>query len=242
VELSPIPRILWRRRVLVGLGVLVAVVSALLSHRHHGDAYRAVTTVLVDTPRSQLADVLPRGGETIAPRATLLGELLAREEAVSAIAERAGVPDGELAVSGPSAAGPIAVSRLSEDAVDAVRPRGPYTVFVWGDPAISALTIVAQAPDPAQAERLASAAAGSLQALAERAEPQRPGNAVVEVLGAPQATPVAAGRGTRGAALLGLGIWALWCLGIVVLDASRRRLSRAGGPASRRAASSPSPS
>jgi len=104
METVKILRVLWRRRLLVGLVVLAAVATgAILAYEpsfppqtRQYDVGVANGRLLVDTPRSQVVDVAPRGSETLGARAGVLAALMAEGTAKEAIARRAGLPPDEL--------------------------------------------------------------------------------------------------------------------------------------------------
>lgn len=253
MELASILQVLWRRRLLTICGVVLAVAMGVASSykvsllppslQSHDVGTIAVARVLVDTPRSLLADPHPSGTETISTRAALLGELLASDEVAAQIATAAGVASSKLAVLGPDSSEPIAVTPLSQGAAQAALPREPYVITVEADPFVSTVSVVAEAPDPDSARRLAEAATSAMGSLARGADPEQTGGVSIQPLGEPAIEAAPAGQGLKRAALVALIVGVLWISALVARDGIvRRRLSRAPQPSASPSVSRPSPS
>jgi hypothetical protein len=231
MESVGILRVLWRRRVAVALGcLLAAVVGALAMDRaspapsfFQGSAPSsyALQRVLVDTPQSLVVDARPKGAASIGPRAVLLGALLASDEAKAAIARDVGLRPSAIAVVGPGAAAPQVVTPLAEQATEVAHPREPYVVTVSEDPNLPILSILATAPGPRQARTLAEAGADALGSLARQA-PIAGGEMAIKPLGHPEVGAMTAGAANLKAAAAAIAILVLWCCAVVVFDGFAR--------------------
>src|SRR3954464_12220890 len=79
MELVPVVRLLWRRRLPLAAGLLVAAVLAFVGGRTSAPSSGVASTrVSLDTPKSMLVDTTPAGATTLAWRAALLPHLGAR--------------------------------------------------------------------------------------------------------------------------------------------------------------------
>ena len=95
-------RNLWRRRMLVAVAGFVAFAAGwlfafgpALSFPPKPRGYTvgvATANLLVDTPRSQVIEVAPKGSDTLAARANVLANLMVDGGIKDAIAKRAGLP------------------------------------------------------------------------------------------------------------------------------------------------------
>lgn len=217
--------VLWRRRIVVFIGLLLtAGVAALGIQRSSGAASASsLSRVLVDTPSSLVADARARGAATIYTRARLIGNLIATDEARAAIAARAGLDGGELAVAAPgSGAPPEVITPLAEQAIEVARPRAPYLVSVEVAPELPILAIDAFAPTRAEAEQLGTATIAALPAVA-RAAPGGGSAVAIEPLGEAEVTLKPAPQGRAKALIGALLLLLFWCIGCVVFDGVARR-------------------
>jgi hypothetical protein len=222
--------VLWRRRIAVAIGILLAAGVAVLGIQRGSGAASAssLNQVLIDTPSSLVADARARGAMTIYTRARLIGNLIATDGARSAIADRAGIDAAELAVAAPgSGAPPEAITPLAEQAIEVARPRAPYLVSVEVAPELPILTIAAAAPTREQAEKLGAATIAALPGVA-RAAPGGGSAVAIEPLGQPEVTLKPAPKGRAKVVIEAMMLLLFWCIGCVVLDgAARRRRGRA---------------
>jgi hypothetical protein len=170
METVNILRLLWRRRVLVGCVVAVAVgVGLALSYSftlppqsRQYEVGQAGGRILVDTPDSQVVDIAPKGSETLGARASVLAALMTEGEAKAAIAKRAGLEPDQLQGYSESVAASQPASSPPPDGPDI----NLLTTRVVRDADGVQLPIIefeAQAPNPAAAAKLASAAVAGLR-------------------------------------------------------------------------------
>ncbi len=191
---------LWRRRIVVGIALIVSVFLGLmvafkvtpglppkLTPRAH-EIGLASTRVLINTPNSIVADLNPAGGDSLATHAQLLGNLLSSDRVHDAIAKSAGLAPTELTIS-PLAVGGVIQTPL---AVTAPAPVGASSVSVNADPLLPLINIKATAPTPTQAAALANGSVRVLQSYiqtvaADRGHPDlaRPGDHVARLRGGP---------------------------------------------------------
>jgi hypothetical protein len=233
-------RVLWRRRIVIAIGALLAIAAAVVGiQRGAGAAPTAssLTKVLIDTPNSLVADAQARGAGTIYIRARLLANLIVDDEAKAAVAQRAGLRPSELAIVGPGAAAPPAViTPIAEQAIMVARPTQPYLVSVEVAPDLPIISIDANAPDRDQAVKLGGAAVDTLSSVAQGA-PGVGGSVAIEQLGRPLITIKAAPSGKTKAVGGALALFVFWCLACVLFDSvvQRRDLRRGEWPDTHRA-------
>lgn len=171
MELLALLRLLWDRRMLVAIGIVLAVAVGLLAGRHRaatGSSALGSTRMVLDTADSQLVEAAPNGATTLSIRAELLADALSTDKGTARVAQAAGVPVGQLAVLGPAAT--TSVPQVSTPLVTAITsvataPRSPYVVDLLADGMTPIISVAAYAPDRSRARKLAAAAAGALQSL-----------------------------------------------------------------------------
>lgn len=251
MELIGIFSLLWARRLVMGLGLVVAVAAGLLALRvtspgPGAPTWVASTGVLIDTADSQLVNVDPPGVDVLPTRAYLLADLMASNPLEAQVAREAGIPASQLEVLGPSSrAGPPVLTPLeTETAKFADLAHGRYVLNLYADGESSLISIDAQAPDAARATTLAGAAISVLKsslspsqsspapsqsspaaksAAGRQATPAQ--SYVVTTLGPTRATQAIGPSGRRLVAAIGsLVVFALWCAGIVLFSGLARRM------------------
>ena len=177
---------LWRRRLIVAVGLCVAFMAALLiTYRlssvippqiesRHYQAGIASTELLVDSPRSQVVDL---GGENevggdmlgtatdligLSTRAHLIANLMANSPLKERIAGAAGIAQQRLVVTEPSGDGPDPTALPAPKTT--VRDDRRTTVMDLSvNETLPIISISVRAPDAATARRAASAAASELR-------------------------------------------------------------------------------
>lgn len=230
--------VLWKRRIAVAIGALLAIVVAAVGIQRGAGSVSTVSSsskVLIDTPKSLVADARARGAGTIYTRARLVGNLIADDDAKAAVARKAGLQPSELAIAGPGAAAPPdAIAPLAEQAIAVAKPIAPYLISVEVAPSLPIVSISATAPDRDQAVRLDRAAVETLSSVASEA-PGGGSSVAIRRLGRPLIATKAAGGGMAKPVAGALALFALWCLGCVLFDgvARRRKLRGAEWPDAR---------
>jgi len=244
MELVTILRVLWDRRIALGVGALAAIAVAVLGGAGvslgplgaiAGQQVTAVVSgsVVVDTSDSEIVHVKPKAAETLAMRATLWADLLASEAAVERIARDARIAPDQLAVLGPSTRlePAVATPLLTRASAAALAVREPNVLRVYSNQELPIVALEASAPDAQRARLLMDAAVEALRSQAAPARTDASPPFVVEPLAAPRTTEILGGSRRRIFALAGgVAVFGLWCGAIVVLAGiarGRRRIAAA---------------
>jgi len=148
MELVALLRILWRRRVYVALGLVLALAVGFAASR--GETRQlgiASTRVVIDTVDSQLVDAEPVGADTLAWRAALLGDLMGSDAGRPRIAYSMGIPEKDLAVVAPHLNEPPKNTPAARRAAEAgAITTQPYVVAIQADGPLPIIDIDATAP------------------------------------------------------------------------------------------------
>jgi hypothetical protein len=231
MELVRIFRVLLRHRILMGLGVVVAVaVGVLAMGGKQQFTGVAGARVLLDTRASLVADSTSKGSAAVTSRVALLADLMASDRVSAAIAARAGVRSDQLAILGPSVDAPkvqvplversfaAAVAAARQDDLISVRP------FLGGVPIIA---INASARDAARARKLADAAVSALGDETVALTGHGRQGLVATQLGHTSSRTVAGGApGRMRAMAAAIAVFVLWCMAIVIGSGIVRELRR----------------
>ena len=236
MQLYAILNELWRRRIIVGIALVVSVLIGLmvafrvspglppkLAPRAHQVGV-ASTRVLINTPSSIVADLNPAGGASLSTHAQLLGNLLSSDQVHNAIAKSAGLAPTDLTIS-PLAVGGVIPTPL---AVSAPAPVGASSVSVNADPLLPLITISATAPTPKQAAALANGSVTVLQSYiqtvaADEGIPasRRP---VITSLGSAVGLPSTSGPSKMYSAFAIILLFGLSCYVILVVTGGKARI------------------
>ena len=247
MELLTVGRVLLRRRLSVAVGLILAAgvgagIGGVLPLYHSASARRdwqGLAIVLVDTKAPLLATTTPSGADTITQRSILLAAEIGSSGATAMIARQAGVPVGQLAVITPTFApvdvnGNLPAGELPQQAALAAQSGTlqPFTVNLVADYNNPVIAIGTAAPTAREARSLLKATIATLQsATATSARAREPVN--VESQGS--ATVARSPASSRSHHLLGLlaviGVFCLWCTGLVVCSGLARVWRCAGLPA-----------
>jgi hypothetical protein len=173
MELAQILVSLWRRRIAVAAVVVLAALVALamayrisvlppkLSHRSVASG-TAETHILVDSPRSSVAD-LNRSFDPLVARAQVLSELLTTAPVVDRIARKMDVPASAITAVDDNSTLNVPTSQVEPTASvrsNAITQEGlQYRLTFRAEPEQPTVTIFASAPNAADAIRLADVAA-----------------------------------------------------------------------------------
>ena len=171
MELLPVIRRIWRRRILLAAAVVCAVGAFVALGGPHPPAATsglAWTSVALDTPKSQLVAVDTPGADTLAWRASLLAHLMGTDNTTRQLAQRLGLNQYAVMVVDPTFAFPLVPSALPQEAsVTAGLAVAPYMLAVYvNSDALPVISLQAAAPDRASAQRLAEAAVAVLESRA----------------------------------------------------------------------------
>jgi hypothetical protein len=250
VELVESGRILWQRRHLVlgalalsmVAGILLSFrVSSLLPPQLHRRSYtvgEASGQVLIDTSRSQIADVSPAGEDALYPRAALLSNLMATAPVQRDVAKLLKLPLADLSVKPPAASiiAPVRPTPLAVAGEAASTAHATWALSITLDPNLPLIDFGATAPTPQQAEALANAAITVLkqQVSAVAILEGIPINdqVVVDTIGPPAAALVVRGIRVLYGAAAAAALFLALCTVIVLLGSAverRRRREAPGG-------------
>lgn len=236
MEFALILRELSRRRLLLALGVVIALIAALFSvYRPDGLGLKArslqyssaSTQVLVDTPSS----VLGNAGESFEPltaRAVVYSNFMASPAVLKVIGEQAGISGKQIYAAGPVNASeprvvqePTALRRNIEITGEST----PYRLNFESQANLPTITINSQAPTTTEAVNLANGAAAGLQRYVsslEETEKIRPHSRVtIRQLGSANGGVVNGGISKAMAGIVFVAVFLLWC--ILVLASTRFR-------------------
>ena len=157
MELAQALQLLWRRKIWVALGVVVALGLGVASVKAlKKEVYATASTqMIVDSPRSLLGNA----GASLIPftaRASVFADLMASHAAVVAIGEAAGIPPDQIVAQGP--ANTAGTGTVSPAPPSAPQPVTKYKLFLDQDPTLPTVDIYAQAPTTQEAIALANGA------------------------------------------------------------------------------------
>jgi hypothetical protein len=173
MELAQILVQLWRRRIalaaVVALAALVALAMAYhisllppkLTHRSISNG-TAETHILVDSPRSSVAD-LNKSFDPLTARAQVLSELMTTAPVIDRIAKIAGVPAAAITATSDTSSLNVPTSQteptasVRSNAITAEPLR--YRITFRAEPQQPTVTVFGQGPTAAEAVRIANAAA-----------------------------------------------------------------------------------
>lgn len=240
MDLLPAVRILWQRRVLVGLGALAAiavVIAGLPSEGARSSVGEA--RVLLDAPNSLLTAQFQSPSDIVATQATVLADLAAGEGMKRRIASAAGVPPSRLAVVGPSDAAvgmQTQQTSLSEHLATAEREsteRERYAVSILqSDPQVPIVEIQARAPGARLDRRLVQAAVSAFETVVAQQSRSAGGKGyVAERLGEVQVTTHKASSSKFIAPMVAIALFGGWCVAIVLATSATRLMRAPIGPA-----------
>jgi hypothetical protein len=238
MELLPLLRLIWRRRLALGAGIVVALaLGIVIGAPPAGSSAVAWTRVEVDTPTSQLVKSAPGGADTLPWRASLLIHLMRTDAVQHELAQRLSVRPDEVAVVDTDLALPEVPASMPTEASDAASVIvAPYVLTVqMPNQFLPLISLEAAAPDAAGAKRLAAAGVAVLEA--QSSNPDTPFSSIIKTGGArqtyqgflvSQVAPIRAKRVAAsvmpvkqiGAPLFLLGLWAA---GVLLLPGRRRR-------------------
>ena len=237
MELVGILRVLWDRRIIVALGVVVAVAVGLLAGRQSGAGGAAGSSgvgsvrLVLDTADSQLVEAAPKGADTLSMRAGLLANAMATDMGTSVVARDAGVADEQLVVLGPAATRTPAVETplVRQVAQATSNPNVPYVVKVSADDVTPIIAIDAYAPDASEVARLTRAAVAGLRSLLVEEDGTKSRGFVLEPIAPLRTEEVPTGaHGPLPMLGAALATFLFWCVCIVLAVGTARGMRRLG--------------
>jgi hypothetical protein len=231
MEFALILRELSRRRAALGIGVVIALIAAILSVYRltsTGLAPRSLqyssasTQVFVDTPSSVLGDLQP-SFEPLQARATVYANFMASPTFLALVGEKSGIPGNQI-----YAAGPVdpSVPRVVEEPtavqrnVEITGESTPYRLNFNDDPNLPTIGIYAQAPNTRQAVALANASAAALAqyvaTLAKTGNTPPAQRVVIRQLGSASGGVVDGGISKAIAFLTFVVVFFVWCVLVLI--------------------------
>jgi hypothetical protein len=176
--------------------------------------------LLIDTPQSQVLEVAPAGSATLGTRASVFANLLVVGELKNKIAQRAGLAPNKLIGSTDAAGGPGGAADSTK--TKPTTPQLRTSVLLSTDQVqLPIIKIEAQAPSPALAARISSAATDIIskyvQDKAESEGVTADKRLNIRSLGAPQVAEEKRGPGHAVAFVAALLIFGLGCAAIVLV-------------------------
>jgi hypothetical protein len=224
MELVALLRILWRHRIAVAVGAVVAVMVGLLVLRSDRTQLGVASMrVILDTPQSQTLDVVPEGVTTLEWRTGLYADLMADKASRERIAHDMGIEVDELVVRSPALSAPLVSIPLPQAALDAAGVVSePYELAIQALPPLPIIAIDARAPSREAAARLAGAAADALSAATAVEATAETQKFVMTAVGPPKARTVVNGPGRAIVLAAVVVVFCCWCAGITLIAAITR--------------------
>lgn len=250
MEIVSLIRVFRRRRLVLGLGFMIAAAIAVIAggmvsgSARSGTVAAATARVMIDTRVPLIATTHASGQDTIVQRAVFVATQMDSDSMSAKIAQAAGIPRDDLTVVVPVLPPLEELSLLPDGqlptvaAKDTQIPRTPYVVSLNPSYTVPIVDIDTAAPTATAALALARATTSAMQLATQPTNGTRSASGTtalptlhVEVLGQATSVPqVPAGthlrRGVAGAAVFLL----MWCLGMVLISAIKRLWRRAAGP------------
>ncbi len=241
MEIVPVLRELWRRRLLVAVAALVAIAAGVLAVYRVGPggvearSYRvavASAAALVDTPASQVAAIGAEGTEfvSLATRANLLANLMAAPPIRLSVASAVRLDPDELIAIPPSQAEAVTATPLAAAAAARLEDARARTMTMRIEPNLPIIAVDAQAPDQRTARAIVDAAFVAVSdelvrlGSAQRLPPDR--RLVVTRLGTARSATVVRGPRRLYGPVAAAVVFTLLCAGIVVGGAVAREWRR----------------
>jgi hypothetical protein len=239
MELVALLRVLWRHKLVVAAGGLLAIgLAVMLANKPTTRFGAASSKVLIDTPTSQLVDADPVGAPTLAWRAALLAELMGTDAIRVRIAREMGVAPQSLVITAPSQAVapiPLPLPVKALDAAAASAARKPLQLSIDELRQLPIVRIDARAPSRRTAARLVTVAstvlADAVRAPAASAtvHPVDLQDLVAHELGPVRSRAIVNGPRRVMAAGMAIAVFVLWCSGVMLISGLARARRRARG-------------
>lgn len=219
MELVLVLRLLWRRRLLLLAGLIAACGAAFaLGASPTPSRGYAQTTVVFDTPQSQLVEGAPSGAETLPWRASVATVVLGTEDSRQRLAQEIGVTPDQLAVTDLDLTAPYTPASLPTAAMQSanVTPE-PYTLTLKADGSLPLISISTSAPDAQHAARLVVAAIHAMQAAAPRVDTKTQQAFTISQASSVDAVQVPGGKGRKRMVMVVVGLFGMWCTALVLV-------------------------
>jgi len=232
MELVSILQRLWRRRLFTGAAVAITLVIAIaLARGSSPSAGLATSSIVVQTPQSQVVDENATGAENLPARVALLANYMATNTMKDRIAAAAGVPADQLAIIDNELSTPLVPTPLPSRLAGYTPAGGPYTLVVADDdPQLPFVQLQASAPDEPSAARIVEAAERALAAVVAPPGANRKVTPEVSLTSPPTVSEVSSHHSVVKAVLIPLLTLAICCMAIVMIPFGHRPRRGSAGP------------
>jgi hypothetical protein len=224
MELVAVLRALWRFRLLVVVGCLVAGGLGYMATKG-ATTYQGVATtrVMLDTPTSQTLEANSLYGPSLEWRSALVGDLMSTDATRKRVAREMGIAADQLVIQAPYMAVPPVAAQLPRHALEVgTAVSEPYELAIQGVALLPIVTIGARAPTRAKAAKLAARGAEAVKAKAS--EPTVPGGQfVVQQISPIRTREIVNGPRKAIAATVTVLVFTLWCAAITLMSGLRDR-------------------
>ena len=239
MDLAQILGQLWRRRFLVALSALVAVLVGMsvaytpsLSpagfHKRSLELGTAATTLVIDTQRSAALDIAG-SLDSLAMRGMTTASLAASDPVLTSLARRMHVPPGAI-VSDPGLVGKSGQQSALQRSSAVVSDQPVYRLSVTAVPQQPLLSVATQAPTAKKALQMANAAGQALRDYMVKQQDlqgvPRGSRVTIRQLGAARGGVINSGANPAAAVLGGLATFVALCLLILFTDRLRTDMRR----------------
>lgn len=231
MDLIAVLKLLWARRIALGVGVLLAIGAGVVAMpaRRLATGSAVTARLLVDMSKSDV--VVAHEGDVNAAadplplRAALLAEVMATDQFRKLLASQADIRADQLDVLPPSSSSAPTDTLITQEAATlAANAPGPYVLHLAADEQTPIISIEADAADRVGASRLAAASIDVLKSsLASHQTGEGP-EVTVRTVASPRRVAVVSHAPRRAlGVVMAFAVFALWCGGIVLVSGSTRR-------------------
>lgn len=227
MELVAVLRALWRFRLLVVVGCVVAGALGYMTTKgvttYQGTAS---TRVMLDTPTSQTLQANSVYGPSLNWRAALVGDLMSTDATRDRVAREMGIAANQLYIHAPYMSLPPVPAQLPRHALEAGSAASePYELAIQAVDPLPIITIDARAPTRAKAAKLATRGAEAVKAKAD--EPTVPGGQfVVQQISPIRTREIVNGPRKAIAATVTVIVFTLWCAALTLISGLRDRRNK----------------
>jgi hypothetical protein len=242
MELVALLRVLWRHRIVVVVGGVVAIGLGLMLTKgpttHSGVA---AMRVRLDTPTSELLIANPAGAPTLGWRAQLLGDAMTTDAMRLRVARAMGARADDVLLTTPAqsvASVPLSLPVAAVDAAATAASSKRFQVDLFSASPLPIIRIDTRAPTAREAARLATVTSNLMKNAARAGaaaigfpDPQ-PQDLVVRDVGPVRSREIVNGPRRVMAAVVAIVVFVLWCSAVTLIAglARVRRTSRRALP------------
>lgn len=230
MELAEIFRILWSRKLLTGLVVILAVGAAVAARLSVSSVPSGAATVqiLVDSPDSALAN-LSTETMPLTTRASVFAQVMTSQAVLEPIAAAAGVPTSEITAQGPYSGSGQALNTVTPSPArgnQLIAEKTKYKITFVAQANEPVVTASVQGPNADAAARVAASIYPGVQkyvaSLQKQSATPAANRVTIRELGPPQAGAVNSSSRTTFMVAGFLGVLILGLLALLVVEGVRR--------------------